>query len=198
MRKLIVLEFISLDGVIQAPGGPDEDNEGGFKYGGWTFPFFDESSGKLMHEQMAPPFDLLLGRKTYEIFASYWPQHHEEWPGINEATKYVASHNPLTLDWVNAVRMKGDAAEAVKQLKQETGPDLKVYGSGNFVQTLLANDLIDEFWLKIFPVTLGKGKRLFSEGTIPAAFEFLSSDVTESGVIFARYRRSGEVKTGSF
>ena len=198
MRKLIVLEFITLDGVIQAPGGPKEDTSGDFEFGGWTVPYFDEFSGNVMAEQMKPPFDLLLGRKTYEIFASYWPSHSDQWPGINEAKKYVASHEDMKFTWENSFLLEGDLAEAVKKLKTEDGPILQVYGSGNLVQTLMKHDLIDEFWLKTFPITLGKGKHLFTEGTIPAAFKLSSSKVSPSGVIFANYGRAGEVKTGSF
>lgn len=197
MRKLVVLSFISLDGVMQAPGGPEEDVSGGFKYGGWTFPYFDEFSGKVMGEQMSGGADLLLGRKTFEIFAGYWPQHADEWPGINDVKKYVASTTMDSSDWSNTVFLKGDAAEAVRKLKEGDGPDLQVHGSGNFIQTLLKNDLVDELWLKTFPVTLGSGKKLFAEGTQPAAFELLSSQVSPSGVIFANYRRTGDVKTGT-
>jgi dihydrofolate reductase len=198
MRKIIVTEFITLDGVMQAPGGPKEDTSDGFEYGGWTVPYSDDFSGKLMSEQMQPPFDLLLGRKTYEIFAGYWPSHSDQWPGINEAKKYVASHGDMKLDWENSFLLKGDVVEAVKKLKAEDGPRLQVYGSGNLTQTLMKHDLVDEFWLKIFPVTLGKGKRLFAEGTIPAAFKLSNSKVTPTGVIFASYVRDGKVRTGSF
>jgi len=198
MRKISVLEFITLDGVMQAPGGPDEDTSGGFKYGGWTVPYFDEASGKLMEEQMKPPFDLLLGRKTFEIFAGYWPQHAESWPGITEAKKYVVSHKEFKPKWENSIVLHGNVVEEIQKLKQGSGADLKVYGSGNFVQTLLKHDLVDELCLKIFPVTLGTGKRLFAEGTMPAAFTLQSSSTTPSGVIFASYARAGEVKTGSF
>ena len=198
MRKIIVLEFISLDGVMQAPGGPEEDTSGGFAYGGWTVPYFDEASGSIMSEQMKPPFDLLLGRKTYDIFAGYWPQHEDGWPGINEVRKYVASHKPMKLAWNNSVLLKGNIVEELQNLKAQDGPNLHVYGSGNFVQTLLKHDLVDELWLKLFPITLGSGKRLFAEGTIPAAFKVSSSNVVPSGVIFANYERAGSVKTGSF
>lgn len=198
MRKVIVLTFLSLDGVMQAPGGPEEDTSGDFKYGGWTVPYFDEFAGELMGEQMNNPSALLLGRKTYDIFASYWPQHAENWPGINEMTKYVASHSPFTPEWSNAVLLEGDAVEAVKKLKEKDGPDLYVHGSGNFIQTLMTNDLVDEFWLKIFPLTLGHGKRLFAEGTLPAAFTLEDTKISPKGVIFANYKRAGEVKTGSF
>ncbi len=197
MRKLIVLSFISLDGVMQAPGGPKEDTSGGFKYGGWTFPYFDKVSGEIMGSQMKSS-DLLLGRKTYQIFASYWPQHEEMWPGINKVNKYVASRTLKKLDWNNSVLLKGDVAKAVKKLKSENGLDLQVHGSGKLIQTLLKNDLVDELWLKIFPVTLGKGKKLFAEGTIPAGFKLFESKITPSGVIFANYKRAGKVKTGSF
>ncbi len=201
MRKLVVLTFVSLDGVMQAPGGPDEDRSGGFAYGGWTFPYFDEFSGKIMGEQIKPPFDLLLGRKTYDIFAAYWPKQDETNPvtaPFNKATKYVVSHKPIKLSWDKSVLITGDVAAKVKKLKAENGPMLQVHGSGNMIQTLLKNDLVDELWLKIFPVTLGKGKRLFAEGTMPAGFELMESKTSPSGVIFANYRRAGKVKTGSF
>ncbi len=198
MRKIIVLSFITLDGVMQAPGGPQEDTSGGFKYGGWTVPYFDEFSGALMGEQMKQPFDLLLGRKTYEIFASYWPEHADGWPGVNETTKYVASNTLTNPQWNNSVVLSGDVVVQLKKLKTEDGPDLQVHGSGNFIQTLLKNDLVDELWLKIFPITLGGGKKLFAEGTIPAAFTLTDSKVSPSGVIFANYKRAGEVVTGSF
>src|SRR5687768_4777301 len=200
MRKIIVLTFITLDGVMQAPGGPKEDTSGGFKYGGWTVPYFDDFSGKVMDEQMGRPFDLLLGRKTYEIFASYWPHHQENSIGaaLNNATKYVASDSPIKLEWNKSVLLQGDVVEEVKKLKSQAGPDLHVHGSGNFIQTLLKHDLVDELWLKIFPITLGKGKRLFADGTAPAAFKLIDSKTSPSGVIFANYERAGEVKTGSF
>ncbi len=198
MRKINVLSFISLDGIMQAPGGPEEDTSGGFKYGGWVVPYFDEFGGNIMAEQMKGRSDLLLGRKTYEIFASHWPEHADEWPGINEVTKYVASHEPMELTWENSVQLEGDVVEAAKKLKEEDGPDLQVHGSGNFIQTLLKHDLADELWLKIFPLTLGKGKRLFGEGSIPAGFKLLESKTSPSGVIVASYKRDGEVKTGTF
>ncbi len=197
MRKIIVLEFITLDGVMQAPGGPKEDTSGGFKYGGWTAPYFDDFSGKLMGEQMSKPFELLLGRTTFEIFASYWPHHSAGWPGVNESKKYVVSHEEMKLKWKNSVLLRDDVVAKVKKLKDQDGPDLQVYGSSNFVQTLLKHDLVDEFWLKIFPITLGSGKRLFADGTSPAAFTLTDSKVSPLGVIFANYKRAGEVKTGS-
>lgn len=198
MRKLILLEFVTLDGVMQAPGGPEEDTSGDFKYGGWTAPYFDDFAGKVMAEQMKEPFSLLLGRKTFEIFASYWPQHADGWPGINEAMKYVVSNTLSSSDWQNSVFLKGDVVGELKRLKKQDGPDLKVYGSGNLVQTLLKNDLVDELWLKIFPITLGRGKRLLQNGAIPAAFKLIESKTSPSGVIFANYKRFGKVKTGSF
>lgn len=202
MRRLVVLSFISLDGVMQAPGGPEEDPIGGFRFGGWTVPFSDESSGKLMVEQMSMPFDLLLGRKTYDIFAGYWPKQDEQSNAIaaafNKATKYVVSHHQPVLTWDKSILIEGDVAAKIKELKQVNGPMLQVQGSSDLIQTLLKHDLVDELWLKIFPVTLGIGKRLFGDGTIPAAFELVSSKTTPPGVIFASYTRHGEVKTGSF
>ena len=198
MRNIIVLTFLSLDGVMQAPGGPEEDTSGGFKYGGWTVPYFDDFAGKIMEEQMSKPSELLLGRKTFEIFASYWPKHESNWPGINEMTKYVASHSPLTSDWNNTVLLEGDVVEEIQKLKEQDGPDLYVHGSGNLIQTLMKHDLVDEFWLKIFPLTLGSGKRLFAEGTIPASFTLEEAKISPKGVIIANYKRAGEVQTGSF
>jgi len=198
MRKLIVLTFITLDGVMQAPGGPTEDTSGNFTYGGWMVPYFDDVLGQIMGEQMSRPFDLLLGRKTFEIFASYWPQHVDEGPGINKATKYVASNTLTTHEWRKSVFLKGNVVDEIRALKQQDGPDLQVHGSSNLIQTLLAHDLVDEFWLKIFPVTLGRGKRLFDKGTVPAAFKLTESKTSPSGVIIASFKRAGEVKTGSF
>ncbi len=198
MRKVIVLTFITLDGVMQAPGGPEEDTSGGFKYGGWLVPYADEFPGEVMGQQMRQPFALLLGKTTYEIFASYWPQHEEGWPGVNQATKYVASFEPMEFTWENSVQLQGDVAEAVKELKRQDGPDIQVHGSGNLIQTLLQHDLVDELWLKTFPITLGSGKRLFAKGTIPAAFTLTECKASPKGVIFANYARAGEVETGSF
>ena len=199
MRKIIVLSFITLDGVMQAPGGPEEDPTGGFRYGGWTVPYFDDFLGKTMGEQMSRPFDLLLGRKTYEIFAGYWPyQKDPSAAGINTAKKYVASKTPLKLDWSNSTLISGDLVQEIKKLKKQDGPELQVHGSGNFIQTLLNHDLVDELWLKIFPITLGMGKRLFAEGTTPAAFTLREAKTSPCGVIVASYDRAGEVKTGSF
>ena len=196
MRKIIVLTFITLDGVMQGPGGPTEDPSGNFTYGGWTVPYFDEFLGNVMTEQMSQPFDLLLGRKTFEIFASYWPHHEEEGAGINKATKYVASTTLTTHEWRKSVFLKN--VDEIKQLKGQEGPDLQVHGSGDLIQTLLEHDLVDEFWLKIFPVTLGIRKRLFEKGTIPASFTLVDSKPSPSGVIIATLKRAGAVKTGSF
>ena len=198
MRKIIVLAFISLDGVMQGPGGPTEDTSGNFTLGGWTVPYFDEFLGEVMTGQMGQPFDLLLGRKTFEIFASYWPDHADEWPGINDVTKYVASHTLTTHTWSNTVFLSGNVAAEIKKLKGQAGPDLQVHGSGDLIQTLLAHDLVDEFWLKIFPVTLGMGKRLFGKGALPAAYTLVESKSSPSGVIIATFKRAGDVKTGSF
>ena len=194
MRKIIVLTFITLDGVMQAPGGPEEDTAGGFQYGGWVAPYVDEVSGKVMQKQMEPT-DILLGRKTFEIFSSYWPQHAEQWPGINEVTKYVMSRTMEKSDWKNSVFIKSVAE--IENLKNSKGSDIKVWGSGNLVQTLLENDLVDELWLKIYPLTLGKGKKLFENGAIPAAFTLIESTATPAGVIVANYKRAGKVKTGT-
>jgi dihydrofolate reductase len=199
MRKVIVLTFMTLDGVMQAPGGPDEDISGGFKFGGWIVPYSDEVMGNVMAKQMKQPFSLLLGRKTYDIFASYWPEHENNWPRINAVIKYVASHNQtLRLDWENSVLLAGSVAGEVKKLKEQDGPNLHVYGSSTLVQTLLKNDLVDELWLKIFPITLGKGKHLFAEGATPASFALIDSQVSPKGVIIASYKRVGDVQVGSF
>lgn len=179
---------------MQAPGGPEEDASGGFKYGGWVAPFWDEVGDKVMEKQMNPA-DLLLGRKTFEIFASYWPEHKDFWPGINEVTKYVMSGTMKNSDWKNSVVLK-DLAD-IKALKNSAGSDIQVHGSGELIQLLLQNDLVDELWLKIYPLTLGKGKKLFDKGTIPTAFTLTESFATPTGVIIANYKRSGEVKTGT-
>ena len=194
MRKIIVLSFITLDGVMQAPGGPEEDTSGGFKYGGWVAPYFDEASGKVMEKQLKPA-DYLLGRKTFEIFAAYWPEHADYWPGINEGTKYVISRTMEKSDWKKSVFLK--SVDDIKKLKESEGADLQVHDSSKLIQTLLKHDLVDELWLKFFPITLDSGKRLFGEGTNPAAFTLIESSVTPSGVIIANYKRAGEVKTGT-
>jgi len=197
MRKVIVLEFITLDGVIQAGGGPEEDTSGGFKYGGWQAPYSDDVLGTVMNKQMSMPFDLLLGRKTFEIWEPYWPKHADIWPGASTATKYVASNTMTSSEWQPSVFLGGDIAEKVSQLKQQEGPDLHVYGSANLVQTLMKHDLVDEFWLKIYPLTLGSGKRLFVDGTIPAAFKVTESQVSPTGIIIVNYKRAGAVTTNS-
>ena len=198
MRKIIVLTFLSLDGVMQAPGGPEEDQTSAFPHGGWTVPYFDEFLGEVMGRQMGRPFDLLLGRKTFEIFAGYWPQESGGDNPINHATKYVASNTLARHDWAKTVILKGDVVREIQKLKQQDGPELQVHGSGNFIQTLMKNDLVDEFWLKIFPVTLGQGKRLFESGTIPAAYKLLETSSSPRGVLIASFQRAGAVETGSF
>jgi dihydrofolate reductase len=194
MRKIIVLSMISLDGVIQAPGAPEEDTSGGFRHGGWVAPYFDEVYGKVMEKQLKPA-DLLLGRKTFEIFADYWPEHENGWPGINDATKYVMSKTMKKSDWKNSVFLKSLAD--IEKLKNSKGSDIQVHGSSELIQLLIKNDLVDELWLKIHPLTLGKGKKLFDNGTNPAAFTLIESSVTPSGVIIANYKRAGKVKTGT-
>ncbi len=179
---------------MQAPGGPEEDISGGFKYGGWTAPYFDETAGGVMVKQMKSA-DLLLGRKTFDIFANYWPEHADNWPGINDVTKYVMSRTMKKSDWKNTVFLESVAD--IEKLKNSEGSDIQVHGSGELIQLLLKNDLVDELWLKIFPITLGEGKKLFASGTISAAFTLTESTVTPSGVIFANYKRAGEVKTGT-
>jgi len=197
MRKVIVLEHISLDGVIQAPGGPDEDTSGGFAYGGWIASYSDPILGTALSKQMNLPFDLLLGRKTFEIWSSFWPQHGDAWPGVNTATKYVASNTMTSTEWQPSVFLNGDIAEKVAKIKRQPGPDLNVWGSGNLLQTLIKHDLVDAFWLMIYPITLGAGKRLFADGTLPMAFKVTESIVTRIGVIVVNYERAGAITTGS-
>jgi dihydrofolate reductase len=194
MRKIIVLEHISLDGVIQAPGGSGEDTSDGFAYGGWTAAYSDPVLGALLRKQMNMPFDLLLGRKTFDIWAPYWPHHADIWPAVNEATKYVASNTMTSSEWQSSVFLKGDIVEKIIALKQQQGPDLHVWGSSNLLQTLIKHDLVDDFWLMIYPVILGAGKRLFGNGTIPAAFKVTESNVTPSGVIVVNYARAGAIE----
>ncbi|MGW8315807.1 MAG: dihydrofolate reductase family protein [Bacteroidales bacterium] len=194
MRKIIVMSMISLDGVMQAPGGPEEDTSGGFKYGGWTAPYFDEAGSKAF-ERMMEPADLLLGRKTFEIFADYWPEHADNWQGINEVTKYVLSKTMEKPDWKNSVILK--SLSEIKKLKNSKGGDLKVWGSSVLIQLLLKNDLVDELWLVIYPLTLGRGKKLFDNGAVPAAFTLVENVVTPGGVIIVNYKRAGKVRTGS-
>jgi len=199
MRKIIVLSMCTLDGVIQAPGGPKEDASGGFKYGGWTAAYTDEVYGKVLQEELKPA-DYLLGRKTFDIWVNYWPEHGDFWPGINEGNKYVFSKrmkktDPKVTGWKNSAVIRNVAD--IKKLKQSKGPDIQVWGSSKLIQLLLKNDLVDEIKLKIHPLTLGKGKKLFDKGTIPAAFTLVENTITPSGVIIAYYKRAGTVKTGN-
>jgi dihydrofolate reductase len=194
MRKIIVLSMITLDGVMQAPGGPEEDTSGGFEYGGWVAPYGDEVSGKVM-EKLMKPADLLLGRKTFEIWENYWPEHTDFWPGINDVTKYVLSRTRKKSDWKNSIFL--DNMADIEKLKNSNGPDMQVWGSSELVQLLLKNDLVDELWLIIHPLTLGQGKKLFDNGPIPAAFTLAENIVTPAGVIIANYKRAGEVRTGT-
>ena len=191
MRKIIVSPYITLDGVIQAPGGAEDD----FKYGGWSAPYYDEALDAIAERQKLPAKDLLLGRKTFELFASFWPEHEDIWPSINDVTKYVVSKTMKKSDWKNSIFL--ESVEDIKKLKNSDGSDIQVSGSGTLVQTLLKHDLVDELWLLIHPVTLGTGKKLFDNGTIPAAFSLVESTATPSGVIVANYKRAGEVKTGT-
>ncbi len=195
MRKIIVSSFISLDGVMQAPGGPEEDTSGVFKYGGWSAPYFDEVVDRVLEEQKKKPADLLLGRKTFEIFASFWPDHEDIWPGVNDMTKYVMSNTMTKSDWKNTIFLK--SLSDIEKLKNSEGPAIHVNGSGELIQLLLTNDLVDELWLLIHPLTLGTGKKLFGNGTMPAAFTLTESQATPTGVIIAKYKRAGKVKTGT-
>ena len=185
--------MISLDGVMQAPGGPEEDKSGGFEYGGWVAPYGDEAIGQMMHKLMKSS-DLLLGRKTFEIWENYWPVHETEWPGINDVTKYVVSTTRKNSDWSNSVFL--NSLSDIKKLKESNGSDIQVWGSSVLIQSLLNNDLVDELWLLIHPLTLGKGKKLFEDGPIPAAFSLVETAASPSGVIAAHYKRGGEVTTG--
>jgi dihydrofolate reductase len=189
MRKIVVLEHISLDGVIQAPGGPDEDTSNGFLHGGWIAPYSDPILGTAIRRQMNMPFDLLLGRKTFDIWAPYWPNHDDVWPNVNAATKYVASNTITSGEWQPSVFLSGDVAGKVAEIKQLRGPDLHVWGSSNLIQTLIKHGLVDVFWLMIYPITLGVGKRLFADGTIPMAFKVTESQVTANGVMIVNYER---------
>jgi dihydrofolate reductase len=202
MRKLVVLTFMTLDGVMQAPGGPEEDPSDGFRYGGWSFPYFDEFMGQVMATQMSHDFELLLGRKTYEIFASYWPNVDEEKNNVaaafNKTKKYVISTSLKKAKWKNSILIHKNVPEEIRNLKEMDGPELQVHGSGNLVQTLLKHDLIDELWLKIFPVVVGSGKKLFSNGNLAGGFELIESKTSPLGVIVGNYKRTGEVKTGTF
>ena len=199
MRELIVHTFLTLDGVMQAPGGPEEDPSGSFEHGGWSVGYWDAQTEKAMAESMSKPFDLVLGRKTYEIFAAHWP--HSDDPGaelLNGATKHVASTTRTQLEWENSKLIEGDVPEGVRALKAEEGPELQVHGSANLIQTMLQHELIDEFRLKIYPLVLGKGRRLFDGGTVPAGLELASSQISSTGVVMATYRSGAEIKYGSF
>jgi dihydrofolate reductase len=199
MRNINVLTFVTMDGVMQAPGHPDEDTSGGFRHGGWLPAYFDEFVGEEMTRELGHEFDLLLGRRTYDIFASHWPRVTDPSADtINNATKYVATHRPLSYDWKGtAIRLEGDVVDAIRELKNGTGRELQVHGSGTLIQTLLENDLVDELWLKIFPVTIGSGRKLFADGTALAGFALLESSASPSGVIVTKYKRAGDVKFGS-
>lgn len=211
MRKIVTSAFVSLDGVMQAPGGPEEDPTGGFKFGGWAAPYWDDATASVMDETFSRPFELVLGRKTYDIFAAHWPYiqtdpkgqgYDEMHAGIarlfNGAVKHAATHSPATLSWENSKALDSDVVAALRRLKAQNGPQLLIQGSGNLIQTLLAHDLIDEFRLLIYPLVLGKGKRLFGSGTLPGAFKVMKSTVSPSGVVISIYERDGDVKTGSF
>jgi dihydrofolate reductase len=199
MRKLIVTTFLTLDGVMQAPGGPGEDDDG-FAFGGWSVNYWDESMGQTMDEFMGKPFDLVLGRKTYDIFAAYWPHAPEEAGAkpLNDATKYVASRSRPTLEWSKSILIEGDAAEGVAALKREDGPELQVHGSGNLIQTLMRHGLVDQYRLWVFPLVIGSGKRLFTDGTFPGALRLVDSSVSTTGVVIGTYEPAGEIVTGSF
>lgn len=194
MRNIIVISDITMDGVVQSPGAPEEDTSGGFKYGGWIAPYLDDATNKAMEKQMTPA-DYLLGKRTFDIFASYWPNHADYWPGINEGTKYVVSETEETSDWKNTVFLH--SIDDIKKLKDSGGSDIQVWGSGNLVQQLLKNDLVDEIWLKIYPVILGTGKKLFADGAVPAAFTVTQNMTTPTGVVMVSYKRTGQVKTST-
>ena len=199
MRKLIVATFLTLDGVMQAPGGPEEDPSGRFEHGGWSVKYWDERMDEVMGREMGKPFDLLLGRRTYEIFAAFWPQSTEPAARLlNEARKHVASRTLKRVDWQNSTLIKGDVADYVAQLKRQDGPEVQVHGSGNLIQTLLKHDLVDEFRLKIFPLVLGSGKRLFADGTIPAGLKLVDSTTSNKGVVVGTFERAGAIEYGTF
>jgi dihydrofolate reductase len=200
MRKLIVSTFLTLDGVMQAPGGPEEDDSGGFALGGWSVHYWDDQMRQVMTEAMSTPFDLVLGRRTYDIFAAYWPHAPEEAGAkpLNDATKYVASRSRPTLEWERSVLIEGDAAEGIAELRKENGPELQVHGSGNLIQTLMGHNLVDQYRLWVFPLVIGSGKRLFSDGTIPSGLKLVDSKVSTTGVVIGTYEPAGEIVTGSF
>jgi dihydrofolate reductase len=200
MRQLVVNTFLTLDGVVQAPGGPEEDTSGGFTHGGWSVSYWDEQMGEVMAESMSTPFDLVLGRRTYDIFAAHWPNVPEEEGSkpLNDATKYVASRSRPTLDWAHSVLIEGDASEGVAALKEQDGPELQVHGSGNLIQTLMRDRLVDLYRLWIFPLVIGSGKRLFADGTVPGGLSLVAGKVSSTGVVMATYEPAGEIVTGSF
>ncbi len=200
MRKLIVQTFVTLDGVMQAPGGPGEDDSGGFAHGGWSVNYWDEQMGQVMDEAMSVPFDLVLGRRTYDIMAAHWPHAPEEEGAkpMNDATKYVASRSRPPLEWSNSVLIEGDAGDGLAALKEQDGPELRVHGSGNLIQTLLRHNLVDQFRLWVFPVVIGSGKRLFAEGTIPAGLNLVDNKTSTTGVLMGTYEPAGEIVTGTF
>jgi dihydrofolate reductase len=199
MRKLIVSTFLTLDGVMQAPGGPGEDDSGGFTQGGWSVNYWDEQVAQFMDEALSRPFDMVLGRKTYDIMAAYWPHAPQEDAGpLNDATKYVASRGRPTLEWSNSVLIEGDAAEGVAALKRYDGRELQVHGSGDLIQTLLRHGLVDQYRLLIFPVVVGSGKRLFSDGTLPSGLELVDGKISTTGVMMGVYEPAGEIAAGSF
>jgi dihydrofolate reductase len=200
MRTLIVQTFLTLDGVMQAPGGPGEDDDGGFAYGGWSVNYWDDQMGQVMGEATSRPFAMVLGRRTYDIMAAYWPTAPEETGAkvFNDATKYVATHRPLTPEWSNSVQIEGDAADGLAALKAEDGPELQVHGSANLIQTLLAHNLVDQFRLWVFPVVIGSGKRLFADGTMPSGLRLVDHKVSTTGVVMGTWEPAGEIVTGTF
>jgi dihydrofolate reductase len=200
MRDLIVTTFLTLDGVMQAPGGPGEDDSGGFSHGGWSVNYWDERMGQIMDEWTSRPFAMVLGRRTYDIMAAYWPHAPEEAGAkvFNEATKYVASRSRPALEWSNSVLIEGDVAEGIAELRKEDGPELQVHGSANLIQTLMLHALVDEYRLWVFPIVIGSGKRLFADGAIPSALKLVDSKVSTTGVVIGTYEPAGEIVTGSF
>jgi dihydrofolate reductase len=200
MRNLIVQTFLTLDGVMQAPGGPGEDDDGGFAYGGWSVSYWDDQMGQVMGEATSRPFAMVLGRRTYDIMAAYWPTAPEETRAkvFNDATKYVATHRQLTPEWSNSVQIEGDAADGLAALKAEDGPELQVHGSANLIQTLLAHNLVDQFRLWVFPVVIGSGKRLFADGTMPSGLRLVDHKVSTTGVVMGTWEPAGEIAIGTF
>lgn len=200
MRRLITTTFLTLDGVMQAPGGPGEDDSGGFAHGGWSVNYWDDKMSEIMGEATSKPFAMVLGRKTYDIMAAYWPTAPEESGAkvFNDATKYVASRSDRSLDWANSVQIEGDAADGLAALKKEDGPELQVHGSANLIQSLLPSNLIDQYRLWVFPLVIGTGKRLFADGTIPTGLKLVDQKVSTTGVVIGTYEQAGEIVPGSF